>query len=93
MSTLVPQPLGNAAKKHTSWRTYLLQGQPLDPESSLELNKLCEYCQAIWTQSIVSNDLRWCDIIRITPIAYTDFLLVCSSGDHTDSGKSALLVN
>lgn len=64
MSTLVPQPLGNAANKRTSWRNYLPQGQPLDPESSLELNKLCEYCQAIWAQSIASNDLRWCDILR-----------------------------
>lgn len=47
------------ARKEATWRNYLTERQLTDTEASLDLNKLCWYCQKLCAESNVLNDLRW----------------------------------
>lgn len=47
------------ARNETPWRSYLTEDQLLDTEASLDLNKLCWYCEQLCIKSKVLNDRRW----------------------------------
>lgn len=47
------------ARDETPWRIYLTEDQLLDTDASIDLNKLCWYCQQLCVKSKVLNDLRW----------------------------------